>query len=151
STFLLLPIFVALAAIWAIVDQEISREKGWRLASFGRCLGRTGLIVLIAYLSIYPIYVFHTWNYSPQHQRLDTIASLEGPGVGHTPKNIVIWASDKPLLRPYAQYFRGLFMSVARSNSSDNRFFLGRIYQKGIPLYFPFVYLVKEPLAIHLF
>ena len=150
STFLLLPIFVMLAAIWAMAKEEIGQEKGYRLARFGRCLIGTGCIVLIAYLSIYPIYLFHTWHYSPVQQRLDTIASLAEPGIGHTPKDIVIWASDKPVLRPYAQYFRGLFMNVQRSSSTDNRFFLGQIYRKGIRVYFPFVYLVKEPLAMHL-
>ena len=143
STVLLLPIFVVLAALWALFYEETGR----RLSSFRSSMKATSWIFLVAYLSIYPIYLFHTWKYPPSLQRRDTITSLEGHGVGHTPKDIVIWASDKPLLRPYAHYFRGVLMTIQRSNSTDGRFFLGEIYHSGIRPYFPFVYLVKEPLA----
>jgi hypothetical protein len=99
---------------------------------------------------VYAVYVHHTWNYPPERQRADTVAGLAGHGVGHTPKDIVVWASDKPVLRPGAQYFSGLFQSIQRAVSGNSHFFLGEISASGSPDYFPIVYLIKEPLALHL-
>jgi len=114
-----------------------------------RYLLQTGAILLIAYVTLYPVYLHHTWNYPPERQRQTTEQNLVGRGVGHTPKDIVIWMADKPALRPWAQYFSGLFEAVLRSTAGNNPFYMGKIYESGLRSYFPVVYLIKEPLALH--
>jgi hypothetical protein len=173
STVALIPIALLLAVAWALAGKagevgEVPARRGFfrfrkgkgasfavafrapsRVSALCTWLARTAGVIAIAYLVIYPLYLHHTWNYPPERQRTDTISRLEGHGVGHTPKNIVIWASDKPVVRPWAEYFSGLFQNIQRSAAGNNPFFLGRIQETGSPLYFPFVYLVKEPLALH--
>ena len=145
STFALVPITGILAVAWALVHEE----PGNRARGLLRTLKLTGGIFFVAYLAIYPVYLHHTWNYPPQRQRTDAESNLMGHGVGHTPKDIVIWASDKPVLRPWAEYFSGLFQAIQRSTEGNNPFFWGKVYAHGLRIYFPFVYLVKEPLALH--
>ncbi|HEY2982042.1 MAG TPA: glycosyltransferase family 39 protein [Anaerolineales bacterium] len=145
STFVLVPIAVILAIAWALVQEE----PGNRARGLFRHLTRTAGIFVVAFLAIYPVYLHHTWNYPPKRQRVETIANLAGHGVGHTPKNIVIRASDKPVIRPWAEYFLGLLTAVQIAAAGNNPFFLGDVSGAGLHLYFPLVYGVKEPLALH--
>lgn len=167
STIVLLPVALLLAVVWVLVQKYPARRSFLRcrtrtggsfvvafrppqkVRALWRTLARTVCVFGIASLVIYAVYLHHTWNYPPQRQRTDTEFHLIGHGVGHTPKNIVLWASDKPGLRPWAGYFSGLFQGIQRSAEGNRPFFLGKIYETGSRLYFPFVYLVKEPLALH--
>src|SRR5262249_35125080 len=67
-----------------------------------------------------------------------------------TAKDLVIWASDKSVLRPWAEYFLGLLVALKASSWGQPVFILGKVYPEGVPFYFPLVYLIKEPMAMHL-
>ena len=58
--------------------------------------------------------------------------------------------AEQPILRPYAQYFLGLFMVFQRATGGNTTFFLGDVTNKGWRHYFPIVYLIKTPLALHI-
>ena len=146
STVMLIPIALLLAALWVLVNVE----RGNRGACLKLYLTRTIGIVAIAFLTIYPFYLHHTLKYPPQRQRKDTAFTLTFNEVNGLPKDIVLWASDKPVLRPWAEYFVGLLATLHRSATGNSPFFLGEFPKTGQRLYFPFVYLVKEPLALHL-
>jgi 4-amino-4-deoxy-L-arabinose transferase-like glycosyltransferase len=168
SAILLVPIVVLLAIAWVRAhpdeDRRARRSLRWARRKAGfvlvlrwrrpsaalRVVAQTAGIVLIGFLSVYAVYLHHTWNYPLEIQRADTEQMLAGRGVGHTPKDITLWASDKPLWRPWAQYFAGLIQTVQRAGNDQNRFFFGEIFSTGIPLYFPLVYGIKEPLPLHL-
>jgi len=145
STFALVPITGILAVAWAMVHEE----RGNHARGLRRILIRTGAIFVVAYLAIYPVYLHHTWNYPPERQRADAGTFLQWSSVRLFPEHMVVWASDKPVLRPYAEYFLGLVGSVQRSAAGNNPFFWGKVSAHGLRSYFPFVYLVKEPLALH--
>jgi hypothetical protein len=58
--------------------------------------------------------------------------------------------SQKPILRPYAQYTLGLAMALQRATGGNTTYFLGEVSNLGWKTYFPIVYLIKEPLAFHI-
>lgn len=136
STFLLVPLFLLLAIIWAFAH----RQKFWPL------LARVALIIALAFLVIVgPYYQLHLIHYPAAQQRADTIVSLGS--YGHkTLANPVIFAAGKPVLRPFAQYGLGLLMVTQRIEGGNRIYFLGKVVNQGGPLYFPIVYALKEPI-----
>lgn len=146
STVLLLPAVLLLACLWGMLCEEPRPSVDGLLHS----LGSAAAVIAIGFLAIYPFYLHHSWNYPPERQRADTAAIIRTTGMRGEAKELVLWASDKPLLRPYAQYFLGLLMTVKRSSIGNAPFFLGEVFPQGQRFYFPFVYGVKEPLGFHL-
>ena len=146
STLLLAPTAFLLAVLWALLD----KKQGGSPRVILRYLASTLAIFVIAALVIHAVYLHHTWNYPPERQRTDTQNIITTSDMHGDLKDYVLWASDKPLLRPWAEYSIGVLMSIKRSKVGNSTFFLGEIFPAGQPLYFPFVYLVKEPLAFHL-
>lgn len=112
-------------------------------------LFKAALAGIIALFLIWPVYQLHIWNYPADRQVRDTAADLSGSGL--TPvKNLTIWMADKPFLRPWAQFFRGVLMATSRTTSGNTVYFLGQISASGWRRYFPVIYLLKEPLALHI-
>jgi hypothetical protein len=158
SLILLIPFFVLLTIIWILVFRE------WK----------NPLRVLISSLTlwvfvVWVIYGFLIYNYPPERQLRDTKITLEsfsgGPSsiketcflpkaiekLKRCPAEIVIWASDKPIIRPLAHYGLGILMVFQRASGGHTTYFLGEVSASGWKIYFPFVYLIKEPLAFHIF
>ncbi|KKS38764.1 MAG: hypothetical protein A3G49_04630 [Candidatus Sungbacteria bacterium RIFCSPLOWO2_12_FULL_41_11] len=61
-----------------------------------------------------------------------------------------IWATDKPLFRPMAQFLLGIEMVMQRSSGGNTAYFLGKVSAGGWKHYFPVLYILKEPLALHI-
>ncbi len=115
------------------------------------------LIFLIGAAIIYPLYFITTINYPPDKQHSDTVEILNSFATGPTPAgqmckparciaDIDIWASDKPLLRPYAEYFLGVLMVIQRATGGNTAYLLGNVSSGGSWFYFPMVFLMKESL-----
>lgn len=144
STFLLVPYFVFLAMLWGWIH---GRSLSGRIHSAFRWIMRSVAMLIAGFiLIVLPVYILHTWNYQPQRQHNDTKYLLYS-----FPKRIfadpVVWASDKPILRSASWYATGLLMTLQRAGGDNTITFLGRVVQTGGPIYFPLVYLVKEPLS----
>lgn len=105
------------------------------------------IIFAIGYLIIWPVYQFHVWNYPPERQRADTESTLKSFAVKPLADSVV-WMSDKPILRPYAQYLLGLFMVFQRAGGGNTTYFMGEVSSIAWKNYFPAVYLLKEPAPI---
>ena len=146
SLIILIPYFGILLLIKIYIEWRENRMFFKTLIKY--CL-KFALIVIIGYLIVYPVYWFNTLNYPFEKQVSDTqsIAS-------HFPlklaRNLVISMSEKPILRPYAQYLLGLFMVFQRTTGGNTTFFLGEINNIAWKNYFPIVYAIKEPLALHI-
>jgi len=138
SAVLLVPFFGIIGLVWWL------KKSGTFLQTI-----RTGFLVfLIGFLLIWPVYQFHTWNYPKDRQVSDTEFYLKD-----TPEFIkkpIIFASDKPILRPYALYLTGVSMVFQRVAGGNTTYFLGEVSNIGWRSYFPIVYLIKEPLAFHI-
>ena len=136
SLVLLIPYFILITLIWAIIKHN-----------FIKPIIGLALIGIIGMAFVWPVYQFHTWNYPAQRQIADAEANLKTYG-GRILADPVIWASDKPILRPYAQFFTGLLMVIQRAAGGNTTYFLGEISRTAWPHYFPFVFLIKVPLAL---
>ncbi|PIP46305.1 MAG: hypothetical protein COX15_00995 [Candidatus Colwellbacteria bacterium CG23_combo_of_CG06-09_8_20_14_all_42_19] len=117
------------------------------------------LIFFIGFLLVYPFYFVTTLNYPPEKQRADTDSILTSFAGGKPSEGefcnpvrclaeLDVWASDKPLLRPYAEYLLGVLMVLQRSAGGNTTYFLDEVSAAGWWYYFPLTYLMKEPLPI---
>ena len=156
STFLLVPYFLILDLIWGLIGKSaIHPLKNSRAKSRGSRVGRmAGLpivrIILIfmvgVIIIVWPVYFFHTYHYPSARQKSDTIQLLQS--YGNRPlANTIIWASDKPVIRPLAGYGLGLLLVNQRAVGGNTTYFLGEVSRSGWRSYFPIVYFLKEPLA----
>jgi len=147
SVILLFPFFGILIIVWAIL-----KSSGFRnfLSVFGKYLLLFILIIIIAYILIWGVYQFHTWNYPPEKQVKDTQHILTSFKIKPL-TNSIVWMADKPILRPAAQYLLGVFMVLQRASGGNTTYFLGEVSASGWKTYFPTVYAIKEPLAFHIF
>lgn len=139
STFLLIPYFVLIGIVWGYAYQNHIRSMF--LGAF-----KSILVIVIGFIFIVgPVYQLHLLSYSGEKQQADakTILSTYGNRLFADP---VIWASNKPVLRPFAQYGLGLLMVFQRNVGGNQTYFLGELYNVGLKSYFPIVYFIKEPL-----
>ena len=164
SAVLLVPYFILLVLIFdgAKIYELIKRKREIiqkSLKTLGTSLGRLFLIFLIGVALIYPFYLLTTLNYPPERQLRDTAFTLDSFASGPTPAGEIckpfrciadatIWASDKPLVRPLAEYLLGILMVLQRSAGGNTVYFLGEVSADAGPLYFPVVYALKEPIPV---
>ena len=160
--------FLLIIFVYWLVDINKTREgvKNNRIKHFVgrglRYLGNVIVVFVIGFLVVYPFYFLATANYPPEKQLADTefiLGSFAGgpPAEGESCSGmrclaeLNIWAADKPIVRPYAQYMLGVLMVIQRSAGGNTAFFLGKVSSKGSPLYFPVAYSLKEPLPVLIF
>ncbi len=165
STVLLVPLFLLIVFIKWLIEIYETRDgiQGNKIKHFIirglRHLGYVSMIFLIGFLVLYPFYFLTTFNYPPGRQYTDTEFILSSFAGGPTPEGEIcnpmrciaefnIWASNKPVLRPYAEYMLGVLMVIQRSAGGNTAYFLGRVSASGSRLYFPTLYVLKESLSI---
>ena len=138
SLVLLIPLFIFTGFVYWILSRKIS---------LARLVLSLSTIFIIGYLLVWPVYQFHVWNYPPQRQKSDTVFHLANYPFKPAGQ-IVIQMTDKPLLRPYAQYALGLLMVFQRAGGGNTTYFLGEVSNQAWKSYFPIVYLLKEAIPI---
>jgi len=142
SLILLFPFFGILVLVWAIIKSATFRNF---LKTFFRYVLLFVLVIIVGYVLIWAVYQYHTWNYPPERQVRDTEHILSSFG-SRPLANLVAWMADKPILRPAAQYTLGVFMILQRAAGGHTTFFLGEVSASGWKIYFPLVYIIKQPL-----
>lgn len=176
SLFLLIPLFGFLTLCWIIIkifgrsDAANEEKKESSLKIIWRYIAGLVLIFTVGYaLIVTPVYYFHIKNYPVQKQLLDMRHILKSYGGGpdqealascknfdlarikRCPAEITIWMAEKPApLRAFSQYLFGLLMVVQRAAGGNTTYFMGEVSAAGWSLYFPIVYLLKEPLVLHI-
>ena len=157
SIVLLIPYFIFLVVVWALVGkkQVTARNLGGNLRAsllklrFRSLLTMTIGLLLIGIIGmalIWPVYLFHTWDYPLERQLADTQFHFRDFAVKQI-SDPVIWMADKPLLRPYGQFFLGFLMVLRRATGGNTTYFLGEVSNMGWHHYFPIVFLIKVPLS----
>jgi hypothetical protein len=157
STPLLMPLFLlVLLALWvrdlSLLPRREALRTGWNY------LKKVIFILLIGYLVVvYPIYFLFTLHYPIAKQTSDTIAILGSFAGGPTPASQIchgarcladadIWMTKSPVLRPFAEYLLGILMVLQRVDSVNTIYFLGHVVGSGGWIYFPVLFLLKEPI-----
>jgi len=135
SLALLIPYFGIITLIWMIASKQ------WKPI--------VGLILIgiIAMALVYPVYLFHTWNYPMERQIADAEHNLATYG-NRLYADSALWMNEQTILRPYGQFFTGLLMVIQRASGGNTAYFLGKISNVAWPSYFPIVFLIKVPLAL---
>ena len=151
SVILLIPFFAFLALIWELFKigkSEQTPKENLRFPT-GQAFKILILVFIIGFILIWPVYQYHVWNYPKEIQARDTEFLLSSNLIKAS-GSVLSWAAEKPILRPYAQYFLGLFLVFQRASSGHTTYFLGEISATGWKNYFPIVYLIKEALVFHI-
>lgn len=139
SVFLLVPFVVFLAVVWAFAH-------GQKLSGMIRMGWKALLIIIVGFVVIVgPVYQVHLLGYDGQKQKADAALALNSYG-NRLFADPVIWASDKPILRPYAQFGLGILMIFQRNAGGNETYFMGSVYKEAVKSYFPIVYGIKEPI-----
>jgi len=147
STILLLPTFGVLLIALPLVTPHLHMHERFRV--FFRMLGKTVVVGLVALILIWAVYAYHVWNYPQERQLADARANLTT--YGYRPAvNFDLALIENKYTRPLGQYLLGTLMVIQRAAGGNTAFFLGDTTNVGSRLYFPLLYLLKEPLAFHI-
>jgi len=146
SLILLFPLFGLLILIWSILKSK-NFKNFWSV--FGRYFIAYILIVVISFIVIWALYQYHVWDYPPERQVADATQNLSSFGSRFVADSVV-WMADKPVIRALGQYFHGVVMILQRASGGHTTYFMNEISASGWKIYFPLVYLIKEPLAFHI-
>jgi hypothetical protein len=148
-------LFIFLALVLWARDIGVKRRFSWQGL---RWLWKVILIIVIGYVFIvYPVYFLFTVHYPIDRQVADTTTILTSFATGPTPAGQLchgmrcladadIWMAKNPVTRPYAQYLLGLLMALQRSDGGNTIYFLGHVVNSGGWIYFPALFLLKEPI-----
>jgi len=139
TVIILVPFFVFLGLIWWLFKSK----------KLGETLKILILVFVIGYLLIWPVYLYHTWNYLQERQARD----IEFLMTSHPIRFLgpmLAQMTKVSILRPYAQYLLGLSLVYQRGISGNTTYFLGEVSASGWKDYFPIVYSIKEPLPFHI-
>jgi len=155
SLVLLLGFLPAITLLWIVVS--IWRGRGVtpsRVSSLFKQSGAWALrffaILAITALIILPVYHFHVLNYPPEKQAADIQHILQNnkfPAL----TDALVWMTDKPILRDYAQYMLGVSMVFMRVAGGNTTYFLGQVSNQAWWYYFPVVFALKVPIALLIF
>ncbi len=135
SLILLAPYFVVLGVIWGYAHGKVFQTV-WKSI----LVMAVGLVIIVG-----PAYQYTLIHYGPTKQKMDTTTMLSTYG-NRLYADTDIWASDKPILRPFAEYALGILMVFQRNAGGNQTYFLGQIYNKAVKSYFPIVFGLKEPI-----
>jgi hypothetical protein len=136
SALLLLPIFFISLVVWVFIKRP---SNMWKI------VGQSGLVLLIAGLSVYIVYFILTIGYSPADNRRDAIELTKY----HRIQSIMRPAAELAgyrITQPIGHYMLGALQTAARSRNGNSSYFMGKVENYGTPAYFPVLFLTKESL-----
>ena len=145
TSVFLVPFFVIIGLFWWWAREE-------KLMIIAK---RVFIVFVIAFLLIGAVYQIHIRNYPHEKQISDLqthqeLYPLPLASLRATAEPAIRWMAKTPYFRQYAYYLTGVSIVTARTGGGNTTYFLGEVSASGWPHYFPFVYLIKLPLAFHL-
>ncbi|MEK7082231.1 MAG: hypothetical protein AAB915_00950, partial [Patescibacteria group bacterium] len=147
SAVLLVPIDLILLAAWVSTRPHLEIRERLRVAA--RLIGKSFFAGAIALILIWSVYGALTWNY-PQERQIRDAEFLLGSYGFRPAVNFDLALMRHRATRPLGEYLLGVLMVQQRADGGNTAFFLGEVSGAGSRLYFPLLYLLKEPLALHI-
>jgi len=142
---MLIPFFGVITILYVLLHSPSHKIKQLvKYSVLSIVVGLAALVFIIA-----PVYQFHIWNYPPERQVRDTISDMAPGNIQPYEEILAINPADSPILRPFAQYFRGVLMATQRGQFGNTTYFNDNIKAGAFLAYFPTIYLTKVPLALH--
>ena len=147
SLVLLVPVYTLLLISWIFTQPNLHWHDRWRTGI--NMLGKTLAIGLIGLALVWIVYTPFVLNY-PQKKQL-TDAELLLSSYGFRPAiNLNLALIKNNLTRPLGQYMLGVLMVNQRAAGGNTAYFLDEVSAVGSRLYFPLLYILKEPLPLHI-
>lgn len=147
SLVLLIPVYGALLLAFVISRNYLKIKD--KIILFLNLLIKTALLGFLGFLIVWAVYAAFVFNYPQERQFRDAEFILTSFGF-RSIADFNLWIITIPALRPLGQYLLGILMVIQRSAGGNTSYFLGEVSNFGSRLYFPLLYLVKEPLPFHI-
>ncbi len=145
SLILLFPLLAAITLVFA------GLKEGSFIKNTLKYVILAMVVVVIGVLGvIWPVYQYHILDYPPDLQFKETEAFLITTTIPKSLINLNLQMVKNPILRPLSQYSLGLLMATNRTTTGNTTYFLGMVSAAGWWFYFPIVYFLKVPLALHI-
>ncbi len=151
SAALLTPLLAVLLAAWFLtLPADGQRGRAAVRYLLGSCA-----VAAVAVSLIWIVYGCFVWGSgAPGRYRNAYVFPLlplasEHRIIGKLVLPLDIALLNSALTRPLGECLLGLLLATGRVASGDFAYFFGRLTAKGSSLYFPTLYLLKEPLALH--
>lgn len=145
SLLLLIPLYGIMLLTWVLARYRDPERR--RL--LGQLLTKTFSIGLIGLAVIWSSYAVFTFHYPLERNLRDNQTMLQlhdFPAYAYLDLALI----QHPITRPIGQYVFGVMLAHNRIAWGNSVFFLGNYTREAQPLYFPVLYLLKEPLAFHI-
>ncbi|MDP3779097.1 MAG: glycosyltransferase family 39 protein [bacterium] len=148
SLVLLVPIDAIMLILW-LISMPFQNKTDW-IYNLWRYVKKMLLAICVATLLIWAVYGVFTYNYPPERQLRDTTQLMSSYGF-RPAVNFDLWLTSHNLTRPLGYYMLGILMVQQRAAGGNTAFFLDEVTNRGSRLYFPLLYILKEPLPLHIF
>jgi predicted membrane-bound dolichyl-phosphate-mannose-protein mannosyltransferase len=151
SAVLLFPVFGMFAVLFGLAVAVKQVPGAWKTRlknAFIYGLKYMGSVA-ICFVAIWILYFFNTAQ-MPAEVIAET-ARAQFPNtraVGRIAETTVIAMSQYEILKPFSEYFLGLFMVFARVAGGNTFYFLGEVSKQASQIYFPVVFVLKETLPM---
>ncbi len=146
SLILLLPTYGVLLIFWVLVRPGLHWHERFRV--LGRMVEKTLVLGVVGFSLVWVVYIPHVWNYPQEKQLRDAEFLLSSYGF-RPAVNFDLLLINNRFTRPLGQYLLGFLMVNQRTAGGHTVVYLGEISGGGNLSYFPLLYLLKEPLALH--
>lgn len=151
SAVLLFPIFGMFAVAYGFCIAVEAVPGAWKTRfknAFFYGLKYMGSVA-ICFVAIWILYFFNTVQ-MPAEVIAET-ARAQFPNtraVGQFAETTVVAMSQWEIMKPFAEYFLGVFMVFARVAGGNTYYFLGEVSKTASQLYFPLVFVLKETIPM---
>jgi len=175
SLIFLIPYFIIITFLWSLTFFSKNNILPYLRKTLQYLVSVIAIFFIGYVFVVWPAYKFHTLNYpaaptteqekqnilyssenckdiekttSPSQFR-DIFCQLRDTEFGSLAYPLAKM-SDNSLLRPYSEYIFGALLAKDRIEEGGKNFFLGEVSTKTHLSYFPTLYFLKEPLALHI-
>lgn len=151
SAVLLFPIFGMFAVLYGLTVTVMVTPGAWKFRlrnAFIYGLKYLGSVA-ICFVAIWILYFFNTVQMPGEV--IAEIARAQFPNtklIGQLAETSVVTMSNSAILKPFAEYFLGVFMVFARVAGGNTFYFLGQVSNHASQLYFPIVFVLKETIPM---
>ncbi len=142
---LLYPFFGFLVIFWVLVKVPEQKIKNF----FFLCI-KFAATIAIVWILIWPVYAWHIKNFPKEKQLAYVELFTRGHPLGFVVIPFTKFLSEHDVTRPWGYYMLGVDMATQRAAGGNTTYFLGEVSAAGWKDYFPILYILKEPLALHL-
>jgi len=153
SSVLLFPIFGLTLIIYPLCKNQSDNEgKKWifKIKDLSSYLIKGIVAFIFSLFVVWTVYFFNTWKMPTE--KLDSIINYQFNSQSQLASarimnKTLLSLNQTSLGKPLAEYLLGVGMVFKRVAGGNGAYFMGKVSSQAFPLYFPIVFILKEPLA----